>query len=373
MVYKPKNSNRWWYKFTWNGELIRESTKQANKRVAEQMEAAHKTALAKGEVGIRERVPAPKLEEFAANDFSPFLDGRFAGKPKTLEYYRNGMNNLIAFGPLAQTRLDAITSDKIASFIAKRRARGLKVSSINRELEVLRRMLRLALEWGKLDKAPPKIELLPGEAHRDRVLTAGEETRYFEAAEQIGHWIEDSYTRALHGIRAQRGKKPIPPEDPFLLRDLAALLIDCALRPEEAFRLRWSEVRDGAVHVAYGKTANARRRVPLTPRVSAYLAMRSSVAKNGWVFPARTASGHIEKSTPKKQHKNACEFSQVDVFPLYTFRHTCLTRWSAHMDPYTLAYLAGHSDFAMTKRYVHPQAETVRVAMERARAALERF
>ena len=143
MVYKPKNSNRWWYKFTWNGELIRESTKQANKRVAEQMEAAHKTALAKGEVGIRERVPAPKLEEFAANDFSPFLDGRFAGKPKTLEYYRNGMNNLIAFGPLAQTRLDAITSDKIASFIAKRRARGLKVSSINRELEVLRRMFAL--------------------------------------------------------------------------------------------------------------------------------------------------------------------------------------------------------------------------------------
>jgi site-specific recombinase XerD len=37
------------------------------------------------------------------------------------------------------------------------------------------------------------------------------------------------------------------------------------------------------------------------------------------------------------------------------------------MDPYTLAYLAGHSDFATTRRYVHPQAETVRAAMERAR------
>ena len=33
------------------------------------------------------------------------------------------------------------------------------------------------------------------------------------------------------------------------------------------------------------------------------------------------------------------------------------------MDPYTLAYLAGHSDFAMTKRYVHPQRETIRKAM----------
>jgi len=28
--------------------------------------------------------------------------------------------------------------------------------------------------------------------------------------------------------------------------------------------------------------------------------------------------------------------------PFYTFRHTCLTRWSPHMDPYTLAYFAGH-------------------------------
>ncbi len=37
------------------------------------------------------------------------------------------------------------------------------------------------------------------------------------------------------------------------------------------------------------------------------------------------------------------------------------------MDPYTLAYLAGHSDFSTTKRYVHPQAQTVRQAMERAR------
>ena len=36
------------------------------------------------------------------------------------------------------------------------------------------------------------------------------------------------------------------------------------------------------------------------------------------------------------------------------------------MDPYTLAYLAGHSDFSTTKRYVHPQAETVGAAMERA-------
>ena len=58
---------------------------------------------------------------------------------------------------------------------------------------------------------------------------------------------------------------------------------------------------------------------------------------------------------------------RLTEFPLYTFRHACLTRWAAHMDPYTLGYLAGHSDFSTTRRYVHPQAQTVRDAMERAR------
>jgi hypothetical protein len=41
------------------------------------------------------------------------------------------------------------------------------------------------------------------------------------------------------------------------------------------------------------------------------------------------------------------------------------------MDPYTPAYLAGHNDFAMTKRYLHPQAQTVHEATERARRSTQ--
>jgi hypothetical protein len=80
MIYKQKNSNRCWYKFVWNGELIRESTKQTNKRIAEQMEAAHKAALAKGEVGIRDKIQVPTFADFAGNDFLPFVDARFVEK-----------------------------------------------------------------------------------------------------------------------------------------------------------------------------------------------------------------------------------------------------------------------------------------------------
>jgi hypothetical protein len=151
-VYKQKGSKRWWYKFNWNGELIRESTKQTNKRVAEQMEAAHKAALAKGEVGIRERKIAPTLAEFAEGEFLPFIETRFAKKPKTLEYYKTGLKHLKEFAPLAKSRLDAIAQSAVTDLVDRLRTAELEVSSINRILEVLRRILRLSLEWGKVER-----------------------------------------------------------------------------------------------------------------------------------------------------------------------------------------------------------------------------
>jgi len=135
-----KRGGMWWYRFTWRGKAIRESTKQGNKRLAEQMEAAHKTSLAKGEVGIRDRKPVPTLKEFAEKEFKPFIESRFQNKPKTLEYYRAGIKTLVDYPPLAKCSLDAITTDKIGGFIAKRREDDLAVASINRRLEVLRRM-----------------------------------------------------------------------------------------------------------------------------------------------------------------------------------------------------------------------------------------
>jgi integrase len=365
-----KRGHVWWYRFTWNGKAIRESTKQANKRVAEQIEAAHKTSLAKGEVGIRDRLPVPTLRQFIEQDFQPFVVSRFQNKTKTLEYYTMGIRNLLNHAPLAGSHLDEITNQKITSFVETRHAKGLQVSSINRQLEVLRRMLKLAVEWGKTDKVPPKIEMLPGERHRDRVLSVDEETRYLDATMALGESIRESYRRALEGIRAtMRGQEPIEPEDPFLLRDVTTLLIDCGLRPEECFRLQWEYIRDGAVHVPFGKTANARRTIPLSQRAAAILEVRRSAARSSWIFPSRARSGHLEKSALKKQHPKACKIANVEAFPLYTFRHTCLTRWAGHMDPYTLAYLAGHSDFSTTKRYVHPQTQTVLEAIERSRGA----
>jgi len=62
--------------------------------------------------------------------------------------------------------------------------------------------------------------------------------------------------------------------------------------------------------------------------------MRQARRKGNWVFLAATASGHFEKSTLKKQHPKAYALAKLEAFPLYTFRHTCSTRWAEYMDPY---------------------------------------
>ena len=60
-----KRGGVYWYKFQWKGELVRESTKQGNDKLARQMEAAHKTPLRKAKWGYATRSQLSLLENSA--------------------------------------------------------------------------------------------------------------------------------------------------------------------------------------------------------------------------------------------------------------------------------------------------------------------
>src|SRR5215467_2555671 len=81
MIYK--RGGVYWYKFVWNGRRIRESAKTGNPKTARQIESARKTELAKGEVGIKDRPPAPTLEEFSKR-FIKWIETEKAAKRKTV-------------------------------------------------------------------------------------------------------------------------------------------------------------------------------------------------------------------------------------------------------------------------------------------------
>jgi len=87
----------YWYKFMWQGKLVRESSKQGNDKVARQMEAVHRTSLARGEVRLRDIKPMITLAEFAQLRFLPWAETIFASKPKTWMWYRNGVRRLLDY------------------------------------------------------------------------------------------------------------------------------------------------------------------------------------------------------------------------------------------------------------------------------------
>ena len=233
-----KRGGVYWYKFQWNGKLVRESTKQGNDKVARQMEAAHRTSLAKGEVGIRDKKPAVTLAEFCRKRFAPWSESSSSLKTWR-DFYRVGLMAIQAYAPLASLNLDAITTERITDFASHRQAEGMKVATVNASLRILRRVLRVAEEWGELERAP-KVKMLSGESHRERVITPEEEARYLASANS-------------------------------LLSEIATVLVDTGFRPEECYRLLWDSItwvngRNGTLLVTHGKTKAARRVLPMTPR-----------------------------------------------------------------------------------------------------------
>ena len=351
MIYK--RGKVYWYKFMWSGKLVRESTKQGNDKVARNMESAHRTSLAKGEVGIREKIAVPTLKEFCSQRVEPWAKARFESAcRKNWTWYRTGIRALTKYKPLAEIQLDQITSETASGFAAHRLKEGMQISTANNSLRVLRRILNLAVEWAVLSAAP-KVKVLSGERRRERVITQEEEARYLAAA-------------------------------PEPLASIASVLADTGIRPEECFRLCWGNVtwlngRNGALLVTHGKTAAARRVIPMTARVRSVLESNWNAAgkpEEGWVWIAPTRSGHVEPSSVRKHHAKAFETiaeeagkrneKPVRPFVLYSLRHTFLTRLGqSGCDAWTLARIAGHASINISARYVHPSEDAVLDAISR--------
>ena len=74
--------------------LLHKSTGCTSKRDAEKWEAAYKTALAMGNVGVTQKKKAPLLKDFATDVFLPNVRIEHVTKPRTVAYYEQSMGRL---------------------------------------------------------------------------------------------------------------------------------------------------------------------------------------------------------------------------------------------------------------------------------------
>jgi integrase len=341
-----KRGGVWWFNFVFRGEHVQASTKQNNRRVAEQMEAARKTQLAKGEVGIQDRKPAPTLKEFAP-EFERAVETQCAGKPRTIEFYKSRVRQLCD-SALANQRLDKVDEDAIEKYrqsrarTNSRRGQRLAPGSINRELATLRRLMRLAYEWKVINRVP-RIKLLRGERNREFILPYDREAAYLAAL-------------------------------PSPLTDVATILLDTGLRLGELLSLEWEQVhldpaqgaRLGYLTVLSSKAKNNRtRNVPLSAR-SLEILRRWKPKRAGLVF-SRTDGSPLQGSLLGQQQARVRQMLKFPSdFVLHSLRHTFGTRLGeAGADAFTIMRLMGHSTVTVSQRYVHPSPEGIELAYER--------
>lgn len=291
-----KRGKIYWYQFVFNGDRVQCSTKQGNPRVARQIEAAHRTSLAKGEVGIIERRKIPTLREFGPR-FQAEINVHCANKPKTIDFWNQKLTRLLEFEPLAASRLDKIDQALIASYIQTRHG-AVAVATINRELATLRRILYLAHDWNEI-AAVPRIKMLKGERRRDFVFTRQQEKVYLAAAPQP-------------------------------LRDVALLLVETGLRLGEALPLKWTDIeldaangkRLGYLFVRDGKSKNARRHVSLTLRVQGMLVNRSLESKSEYVFANDRGKPYVVTSLDHLHKKLRDDLQLPNDCVIHSLRHT---------------------------------------------------
>ena len=348
-----KRGKVYWMEFVFKGERIRKSTGVSNKNTAGEIERAYRTRLAKGEVGIEEKEPAPKLKDFAPR-FREAIAIRSADKPETVRFYNSKLDRLLKYEPLASAKIDRIDEGLIERYVRARRntiigkgesKRNLSPASVNRELATLRRMLYLAKEW-KLIATVPNFKLLAGERSREFVLSQQQERDYLDFAPQP-------------------------------LKDAALLILDTGLRIGEAVALEWSDIhldpigaaKYGFLRVRKGKSKNARRTVSLTARVREMLLARYSQSNSGYVFPGETEGPFLATSFNHQHIKLRGKLGLSKDFVIHSLRHTMLTRLGeAGVDAFTIMKIAGHSSITVSQRYVHPSSEALERAFERLEA-----
>jgi integrase len=356
-----KRGQAYWYKFLFQGQLIRESAKTNSKTLAREAERARRRELemAINRIPRRERMP---LLSVAAREW---IASRTALAPATVAAYQHFVAKLI--DELGRRLVCDIDERDIAALQSKRSAEGKSARTVNFEINTLRQILKTHRLWASLS---------------DRV-------KHLRERKDVGRAISsEDEELLLSAIKKSRSPALLP---------LFVLSVDSGLRASEVRALRrrdlaltWKGgvIQAGVLTVPKSKTdAGTGRAVPLTLRacavLSLWMARFPDSPSHTYVFPnfsvgvsgnARRPYFHrVDVTRPigewKKAWKVACKAAGL-TYRWHDCRHTFITRLAENpnVSEETIRALAGHVSKKMLERYSHIRISAKRAAI----AALDR-
>jgi integrase len=170
-----KRGGVWWYKFWFNGQLIRESSKSDSKTVASDAEKARRRELEQAYNRIPKRERMPLFSHAAA----VWLANKAGLAEKTRERYEQCVEHLKEeFGKRLVCDVDA---NGIWDYRRKRLAAGVTNRTVNYETGALRGILRQYGLWGPI---ADRVKALPEHHDVGRAIPPEDEAKLLAAASQ---------------------------------------------------------------------------------------------------------------------------------------------------------------------------------------------
>jgi integrase len=287
-----------------------ESTGTRNKKQAEKIFALRQAEIFAGKWDLP--APSPKLIEWTEK----FLQSVQVASTK-LRYSTSVQHICQHWGKNA--RLSAISVRSIEEFKAKR-LRDVRPASVNRDLAVLRRLLKLAARQRLIGRNP------------------------FDGVEMLN---ERSQRRAATILSFGDQEKILEHATPHL-RLMIVLLTEIGLRVgKEALQLKWTDIdfENNALTVRASKSIAGRRVVPLSTLCrTELLHWRDLIGKSSpFIFP-NMSNPSKPLGSIKKTWATALKNAGLNPFPIYCLRATFASRLSAAGVPDSfVSQMLGHS------------------------------
>ena len=210
-----RRGKTWWYVFEFEGRRVQESSGFTNKTAAQRAESKRKTDLLERRAGFTRKKLPPKLAEFIL----VFLAwSKQEHRPKTHSLHCCNCDVLKRF--FGSKWLDDITPGMVEDFKLARirekrwgKEKGTAISgaTVNRALSTLRLIYNYAERSGYQISNPVKGIEFYKEQGRTRIVSLEEENAYLATASQP-------------------------------LKDVARIILDTGMRPEEVFRIEASNL-----------------------------------------------------------------------------------------------------------------------------------
>lgn len=241
----------------------------------------------------------------------------------------------------------------------KTKGKKISATTVNRDVEVLRKMFNIAVDNGWLVKNPCKpIKKLRQDNKLERYLTPEEEIRMFQVCNGDFSFRQDlkaTEIDKLAGFYKNRFKYMIP-------------IITCALntgmRKEEILSLTWRCVDLESRKITLLDTKNGKKRyIPINSSLMQELKKLKKTKNCDFVFAnpiTETRYFDLKNSFP-----SICKLAEVENFRFHDLRHTSATRMVGDGVSITMVKdILGHSDIHTTMRYAHAITEQSLDAVE---------